>query len=114
MAALTGALVRVAAEPGRTVEWPSAERPAYPTSPYHGVRDGNGEIIPCRCRFQGQEYRLGELACLSMPSGTVLARCDLVQNNTSWVATATPCTVSSAPLSREHASLASSAPGATR
>lgn len=78
----------------RPVPWPSARQPAYPTSPFHGVIDGNGRVIACRCRFAGRDYRLGDLVCLNMPSGKVLARCDLEQNNTSWVATDTPCTIS--------------------
>jgi hypothetical protein len=81
----------------RTVQWPTADRPAYPSSPYHGAIDGDGRVIPCRCRFQGREFRLGELACMSTPTGTVLTRCDLLMNNTSWVPTETPCTVSQAP-----------------
>lgn len=82
--------------------WPTADRPAWPTSPYHGVTDGNGQIIPCRCRFQDMEYRLGDEVCMSTPVGVVMTRCDLMQNNTSWVPTATPCTVSRAPASKSN------------
>jgi hypothetical protein len=77
--------------------WPSADKPAYPTSPYHGVLDGNGQVIPCRCRFQEHEFRVGEEVCMSTHVGVVIARCDLLQNNTSWVPTGTPCTISRAP-----------------
>lgn len=77
--------------------WPTAEQPAYVTSPYHGVTDGNGHIIPCRCRYQGQEYRLGDLVCMSTHVGVVMTRCDLLMNNTSWVPTGTACTVSRSP-----------------
>lgn len=73
---------------------PAAERPAFPASPFHGVLDGNGHTIPCRCRFQGLLYQLGDLVCMSTPEGTVLTRCDLLLNNTSWVPTHTPCTLS--------------------
>lgn len=74
----------------------SADRaPNWPTSPYHGVIDGNGEIIPCRCRFGGHFYALGEQVCMETPVGTVLTRCDLILNNTSWVPTSTPCRISS-------------------
>ncbi len=89
------------------VPWPSAERPAYPSSPYHGATDGAGQVIPCRCRFQGRDYRLGEEVCMSTHQGVVLTRCDLLLNNTSWVPTATACTISQAPaptLSRITAS----------
>ena len=64
--------------------------------------DGNGRVIPCRCRFGGQEFRVGEEVCMSTPSGVVLARCDLLQNNTSWVPMHTPCTVSLGPDGVPH------------
>ena len=59
--------------------------------------DGAGRVIPCRCRFQGREYRLGETVCMQTHMGTVLTRCDLFMNNTSWIPTSEACTVSSAP-----------------
>ncbi len=34
---------------------------------------------------------------MATPEGEMLARCDLMLNNTSWVPTTTPCTVSLAP-----------------
>ena len=40
--------------------------------------DPNGP--ECMCRFQGQRYHLGELACIN----SKLARCDMFLNNTSW------------------------------
>lgn len=86
--------------------WPTADQPAYPNSPFHGAIDGDGRIIPCRCRFQGKEFRLGEEVCLSTPTGDVLARCDLMQNNTSWIPTVTPCTLSRAPTDNGQASAA--------
>jgi hypothetical protein len=58
------------------------------------MTDGNGETIPCRCRYGGHRYRLGETVCMRLPQGTVLARCDLLHNNTSWVTTGTGCEVS--------------------
>jgi hypothetical protein len=67
------------------------------TSPWHGVIDGAGRVIPCRCRFQGQEYRLGERVCMQTHLGTVLTRCDLFMNNTSWVPTNEACSISGAP-----------------
>ena len=97
IAAVTGSGLLMAEEPVRPAPWPTAERPAYPESPSHGAVDGNGSVIPCRCRFQGQEFRVGEEVCMSTPSGVLLARCDLMQNNTSWVPTHTPCTVSRGP-----------------
>jgi len=66
------------------------------TSPWHGAIDGAGRVIPCRCRFQGREYRLGETVCMQTHLGTVLTRCDLFMNNTSWIPSNEACTVSSA------------------
>ena len=69
--------------------------PAWPTSPFHGVISGaTGEAIPCRCRFQGNAYRLGDTVCMSTPLGVQFARCDLILNNTSWIPTGAPCTMS--------------------
>lgn len=89
MAALTAA----AAQEARAPQLPTAETPAWPSSPYHNRVDGDGNVIPCRCRFDGREFRLGELVCMATPEGVVLARCDLMLNNTSWVPTTTPCVV---------------------
>lgn len=69
------------------------------TSPYHGVIDGAGRVIPCRCRYQGHEYPLGEVVCMQTHHGTVLTRCDLFMNNTTWVPTADACTISRAAAS---------------
>lgn len=85
------------AQPPSSTSGPAEPAPAWPTSPWHGVIDGNGERIPCRCRFAGREWRLGDLVCMTTHVGTVLARCDLNLNNTSWVPTATPCELSLAP-----------------
>jgi hypothetical protein len=68
--------------------------PAWPTSPFHGVIDGAGKRIPCRCRYQGGAYRLGDTVCMNTHLGVQLARCDLFLNNTSWVPTGTPCALS--------------------
>jgi hypothetical protein len=81
---------------GQTLDQ-TVQAPAYEGSPFHGARDGNGRIIPCRCRFQGREFRLGETVCMATPVGTVITRCDLLQNNTSWVPTGSACTISRAP-----------------
>lgn len=73
---------------------PAQAEPGWKTSPYHGVIGGNGNVIPCRCLFQGAEYRVGEKVCMNTYKGTVMTMCDLQLNNTSWVPTAEPCTVS--------------------
>lgn len=67
------------------------------TSPWHGMQNGYGQVIPCRCRYQGQEYRLGEVVCMQTHMGTVMTRCDLFMNNTSWIPTTDACTISRAP-----------------
>lgn len=56
--------------------------------------------IRCICRFNGQEYRLGQIVCISSPSGSTLSRCGLHLNNTSWVPLGVPCTTSALPMSR--------------
>jgi hypothetical protein len=74
--------------------------PAWPNSPFHGVIDGaTGMPIPCRCRYQGVAYRLGDTVCMNTPRGTQLTRCDLFLNNTSWIPTGVPCTTSALPQS---------------
>ena len=76
----------------------SGPPPAWPTSPFHGVISGaTGEPIPCRCRFRGGAYRLGDTVCMSTHLGVQLARCDLILNNTSWIPTGVPCTMSLLP-----------------
>lgn len=64
----------------------------WPTSPHRGVIDGwTGKPIPCRCRFNGQSYQLGTIVCMTTHVGTVLTRCDIVGNNTSWMPSKQPC-----------------------
>ncbi|WP_274629238.1 hypothetical protein [Arvimicrobium flavum] len=38
----------------------------------------------CKCRANGKLFHHGEVACLSLPTGQQLARCDMVLNNSSW------------------------------
>jgi hypothetical protein len=72
--------------------------PSWPASPFHGVISGaTGEVIPCRCRFRGNAYRLGDTVCMTTHLGVQLARCDLLLNNTSWVPIGVPCTISLLP-----------------
>ncbi len=76
---------------------PLTSPPSYPNSPYHGQIDGDGRVIPCRCRFNGAELKLGTVVCMETHVGTVLTRCDLRDGNTSWVPSDSPCVVSQAP-----------------
>jgi hypothetical protein len=64
---------------------------SFPTSPHRGVIDGSGRVIPCRCRFNGKAYQLGEIVCMRTHLGTVLTRCDIFGNNTSWMPSRQPC-----------------------
>lgn len=41
----------------------------------------------CQCRFQGQRYELGEIACIR----SKLARCDMFLNNTTWTFLSDSC-----------------------
>ena len=63
----------------------------FPGSPHRGVIDGSGRVIPCRCRFNGKAYQLGEIVCMRTHVGTVLTRCDIFENNTSWMPSRQPC-----------------------
>jgi hypothetical protein len=93
---VVGVAFVAALAPARGVELPTptADTPAWPTSPYHGVIDGDGRRIPCRCRFQGTAFPLGDTVCMNTHQGIQLARCDLILNNTSWIPTGVPCTMS--------------------
>ena len=92
---LASAVVLAAAAHGGLAPALAADPPAWPTSPFHGVISGaTGEPIPCRCRFQGAAYKLGDTVCMTTHLGVQFARCDLFLNNTSWVPTGMPCTMS--------------------
>lgn len=52
--------------------------------------------IPCTCRYQGEDFELGQEICLKSPSGEAIARCEMMLNNTSWKFTKTPCPIASA------------------
>lgn len=100
-AAIVAAMVVALLDPGRAAEQSdsgpatSGPQPVWPTSPFHGVISGaTGEPIPCRCRFQGTAYRLGDTVCMTTHLGVQFARCDLFLNNTSWIPTGVPCTMS--------------------
>jgi hypothetical protein len=68
---------------------------AWRTSPYHGAINGaTGKPIPCICRFQGRDFRLGASVCMQTHVGIVITRCDLSQNNTSWIPTGEACVMS--------------------
>mgnify|MGYP003382108098 CR=1 FL=1 len=45
----------------------------------------------CQCLANGKSYSQGEVACLKLPGGRQLARCEMVLNNTSWKSTGQGC-----------------------
>ena len=84
---LVPALSSVSAEPGQL---PTPDPRITPGQ----VIDGWGMPIPCRCRFQGHAFQLGDIVCMDTHIGTVLTRCELFMNNTSWMPSQQPCTIS--------------------
>jgi hypothetical protein len=91
-AILVGPIAK-AADPLADGAFPKQQE-AWRTSPFHGLVNGAGQPIPCRCRHLGRAYNLGDKVCLQMPNGIVMARCDMFQNNTSWTPTEEACTLS--------------------
>jgi len=86
------ALAQSSAPAKRPNEAPQGLPPEnWRASPHHAVIDGYGRTIPCRCRFNGKAYQLGEIVCMRTHVGTVLTRCDIVENNTSWIPSRQPC-----------------------
>jgi len=51
----------------------------------------SAQTVSCTCRYQGQDYGLGESICLKSPNGLRMATCAMVLNNTSWKFTSAPC-----------------------
>lgn len=77
------------AEPGQ----PTA-KPDPRITPGQVIDGWTGLPIPCRCRYQGETYRLGDVVCMRTHLGTVLTRCELFLNNTSWMPSREPCAIS--------------------
>lgn len=48
----------------------------------------------CTCRARNVEAQEGQTVCVRTPSGSQMARCEKVLNNTSWRFLGTPCPVS--------------------
>jgi hypothetical protein len=73
---------------------------AWRTSPFHKViNEATGKPIPCVCRYRDRKFQVGEAVCMQTHLGVLITRCDLHLNNTSWVPTNEPCTVSQVPRS---------------
>ncbi|MBV9079064.1 MAG: hypothetical protein JO048_16495 [Methylobacteriaceae bacterium] len=48
--------------------------------------------VPCECRYRGERFELGSVMCLADPNGgTMLARCDMSQNVTTWTVLGKSC-----------------------
>lgn len=54
----------------------------------------SAQSISCTCRYQGEDYGLGESICLKSPGGMKMATCSMVLNNTSWKLSNAPCPLS--------------------
>jgi hypothetical protein len=83
-----------------------AASPAIPDpriTPGQVIDGWTGLPIPCRCRYRGQTYRLGDVVCMNTNLGTVFTRCELFLNNTSWMPTREPCTTSELPTTHATA-----------
>lgn len=48
-------------------------------------------LADCTCRYDGGDVQEGELACISTAQGRSLARCEKVQNVSSWKILNQPC-----------------------
>jgi hypothetical protein len=44
-----------------------------------------------QCLANGKSYQVGQVACLTVPDQSHMARCDLVLNNTSWTKIGDTC-----------------------
>ena len=42
------------------------------------------EEIPCTCRYEGRDMPHGTVICIDLASGSYLARCEKVLNNSAW------------------------------
>ena len=61
-----------------------------------------GAPIPCECVFKGRAYKVGDRVCMATHVGTVITRCELAQNITTWQPSSEPCTVSHAVTDAAH------------
>jgi hypothetical protein len=88
----------------RALRNPDASLRAAPipqgASPYlpdgRTLSGSTGAPIPCECIFKGRTFKVGERVCMATNVGTVITRCELAQNNTTWQPSSEPCTVSHA------------------
>jgi hypothetical protein len=53
----------------------------------------SAQNVSCTCRYQGQDFGLGDSICLKSADGLRMATCEMVLNNTSWKMSNAPCPV---------------------
>lgn len=58
------------------------------------VSAANAQNVSCTCRYQGEDYGIGESICLKSSGGMKMATCSMVLNNTSWKFSNAPCPLS--------------------
>ena len=63
----------------------------------HVIDGWTGLPIPCRCLYQGKDFKLGDTVCMATHVGVVMTRCELFLNNTAWMPTSAPCTIARSP-----------------
>lgn len=56
-----------------------------------GAVTAAAQNVSCTCRYQGQDYGIGESICLKGSNGMRMATCAMVLNNTSWKFSNAPC-----------------------
>ncbi len=56
-----------------------------------GTVAATAQSVSCTCRYQGQDYGIGESICLKGSNGMRMATCAMVLNNTSWKFSNAPC-----------------------
>lgn len=64
----------------------------------------------CQCLANGQTFEQGQVACLMLPSGSQLARCEMVLNNSSRTKIQDGCPQATDSSTDSPADLASAAP----
>jgi hypothetical protein len=51
----------------------------------------SAQDVNCTCRYQGENFGIGESICLKGSDGLKMATCSMVLNNTSWQFSNAPC-----------------------
>jgi hypothetical protein len=86
--------LRHPAESLLTAPIPEGRSPYLPDG--RTLRGETGTPIPCQCSDRGALVPLGTEVCMATASGTMIVRCELAQNVTTWAPTGTSCVISDA------------------